>query len=406
MPPRRTDRAAYPRRVLLTADPLGGVWTYALELSRALSAAGCQITLASMGGPITAADRRDAERIPHVRLFQSLHRIEWMDDPWQDVGACGEWLLNLEQEVAPDLIHLNSYCHGALPWSAPVLMVGHSCVLSWWEAVKGEPAPSCWNRYATAVRRGLEAADLVVAPTAAMLANLQRFYGPLPRTLVIPNGCDLGRLRPLAKESFVLTAGRLWDEGKNVEALVRVAARLPWPVYVAGDIRHPDGHTTLPQRVSWLGRLSRPAMAEWFGRAGIYVLPARYEPFGLSAVEAALAGCALVVGDIPSLREIWQEAAMLVPPNDSDALAEVLTMLAADEGRRRELAACARERALRYSRERMANEYLRAYERLGTRVGAHGKQSPGACNVRLHPDPPGIRLKADTTRGVEQASAR
>ena len=63
-----------------------------------------------------------------------------------------------------------------------------------------------------------------------------------------------------------------------------------------------------------LGRLSAGELADWYARAAIYALPARYEPFGLSALEAALSGCALVLGDIPSLREIWGDAALFVPP--------------------------------------------------------------------------------------------
>ncbi len=44
-------------------------------------------------------------------------------------------------------------------------------------------------------------------------------------------------------------------------------------------------------------------MADADGGRGDLRLPARYEPFGLSVLEAALSGCALVLGDIPSLRE-------------------------------------------------------------------------------------------------------
>ena len=57
----------------------------------------------------------------------------------------------------------------------------------------------------------------------------------------------------------------------------------------------------------------------WLRRATIFALPARYEPFGLSALEAGLAGCALVLGDIP-MREVWHDAAMFVPPEQPAAL--------------------------------------------------------------------------------------
>src|SRR5690606_11601693 len=102
-------------------------------------------------------------------------------------GRAGDWLLSLEREVRPDILHLNHYAHGDLPWRAPVLMVGHSCVLSWWQAVHREPAPAEWERYRNRVGDGLQGAALVVAPTHAMLAELDRHYGPLRASGVIAN---------------------------------------------------------------------------------------------------------------------------------------------------------------------------------------------------------------------------
>ena len=95
--------------------------------------------------------------------------------------------------------------------------------------------------------------------------------------------------------------------------------------------------------------------------AAVYVLPARYEPFGLSVLEAAHSGCALVLGDIPSLREIWGDAAVFVPPDDTDALADAVTALIEAPERRDKLADAAWERALRFTPLRMAEDYLEAY---------------------------------------------
>ncbi len=67
------------------------------------------------------------------------------------------------------------------------------------------------------------------------------------------------------------------------------------------------------------------------GEAAIFAHPARYEPFGLAVLEAAMAGCALVLGDIPTLRELWDGAAVFVAPGRPDRLGEALAALAADE---------------------------------------------------------------------------
>lgn len=345
----------------MTADTVGGVWTYVLELARSLQSYGVEVALATMGRPLSPQQWEEAALLPRLQIFESEYRLEWMEQPWDDVERAGEWLLRLEDRIKPDLIHLNGYAHGSLPWDSPVLMVGHSCVLSWWSAVWGGDAPSEWDRYRTEVKRGIQAADLIVAPTAAMLDELERFYGPLPPCRVIPNARHADAFAPGEKEPFVFTAGRVWDDAKNVYALEHIADRLSWPVYVAGDPQHPDFGVSELQNVRTLGRLPPACLADWLSRASIYALPARYEPFGLSALEAAHCGCALVLGDIPTLREVWGDAALFVPPHDEEGLAEALNALAADPSRRREQADLARSRAMEYTPERKAEGYLQAY---------------------------------------------
>jgi glycogen synthase len=357
-----SENLPLPRKVLMTADTIGGVWTYALELARGLAERGVEVTLATMGDPLNELHHNKANRIPRLRVFESTFKLEWMEDPWRDVEKAGEWLLRLADRVRPDLIHLNGYAHGALPWNAPKVMVAHSCVLSWWRAVKGEDAPESWDRYRCEVTAGLAAADLVIAPSEAMLGSLAEHYGELPRTRVILNGRDASLFKPGSKENIVFAAGRLWDEAKNLDALETAAPRISWPVFVAGDNQHPDGGGELrAHHTRHLGRLSQRALAAWLGRASIYCLPARYEPFGLSALEAALAGCALILGDIPSLREIWRNRAVFVPPNDPETLADALNRLIENPDRRNSLASGARARALQLTPEHMVAAYLESY---------------------------------------------
>jgi glycosyltransferase involved in cell wall biosynthesis len=301
-----------------------------------------------------------------------------MSDPWADIDAAGEWLLKLEREAQPDVIHLNQFAFGALPWRAPCLVLAHSCVCSWWRAVHGTDAPAAWNTYRHRVRAGVGAADLVIAPTRAMLAALELHHGPLASTAVIPNARDPRLFHPARKDELVLAVGRFWDEGKNVAALAAVAADLPWPVYLAGDTRHPDGRTVELGAARSLGPLTAPVLARWIRRAAIYALPARYEPFGLSVLEAALAGCALVLGDVPSLRELWEDAALFVPPDDTEMLRDTLRTLALRDDLRVALADAARRRAQEFSVERFTAAYLDAYVRL---LGWHpaGAREETAC---------------------------
>jgi glycogen(starch) synthase len=339
----------------MTADAVGGVWTYVLELADALEPLGVEVSLATMGPAPSPAQRAELERSTAVTaLHVSDYALEWMDEPWEDVERAGDWLLELEAELAPDLVHLNGYAHGALPWTAPVVVAGHSCVLSWWEAVHREPPPHRLGRYGDAVARGLRGADLLVAPTHAFLLELERLYEPPCDRRVIPNG-----RRPVVartKEPFILAAARAWDEAKNLAALDRVAGGLAWPVVIAGEA--PPGSFRHAQP---LGLLMRERLDDLMGRAAVFAAPALYEPFGYGPLEAASAGCALVLGAIPSLQEVWDAAGCFVAPGDDEALAAALAKLVSDEPRRTALSELARERAALYTPERMAVGYRRAY---------------------------------------------
>jgi glycosyltransferase involved in cell wall biosynthesis len=354
-------------KVLMTADTVGGVFAYALELSGALGRRGACVALATKGGVLTDDQWAEARRVPGLEIFESADRLEWMEEPWEDVSRSSDWLLELADRLRPDIVHLNDYAHGALPFDVPVLVVAHSCVFSWFEAVRRDRPPPSYGRYHHEVSRGLAAADMVVAPTQWMLEALRRHYGPIPRARVIPNGRSAARFCPGQKEPMILSAGRLWDDAKNVAALDAIARELPWPVLLAGEAQHPDQAHRVAARSRHgrsLGVLSADALACFLSRAAIYALPARYEPFGLSVLEAALAGCALVLGDIPSLRETWGGAALFVAPDSPAMLGRMLSGLIRHPDHRATLGALARTRALTLSPTRMAEGYLAAYREM------------------------------------------
>jgi glycogen synthase len=355
-----SPKQAY-KRILMTADTIGGVWNYAIELADGLGRSGILVALATMGAPLTRSQRNAASQLDNLLVFESNFRLEWMQDPWSEVDRAGGWLLALEQQIQPDIVHLNGYSHGALPWRAPVLIVAHSCVLSWWEAVKGDKAPSDWNEYRARVKAGLECADAVVAPTRHMLNSLRTHYSWLKRGHVVPNGRDAQQFTPSCKEPFVLCAGRFWDEAKNLHTIERAASRLRWPVYAAGDGRHPDGGIASSDSICMLGQLSNEHMTCWLKHAAIFASPAKYEPFGLAILEAALSGCALILGDIPSLREIWADTACYVPPDDPEAFVAVVDELVSDVRFREKIGLNARQRALEFSCQRMLDGYASIY---------------------------------------------
>ena len=230
----------------MTADAVGGVWTYCVELAHALDA---EVHLATMGRPLSDAQRAEA------RVFASVHEsdfpLEWQDDAWAGVDLASRWLLDLEASVQPDIVHLNGYAHAALPWAAPTLVVSHSDVVSWWRAVHDEEPPAQWDEYRRRVVEGLHAAGRVVVPTQAVADDLRTSYG-FTDAAVVPNCRRPELVEPGSKLPLVLAAGRVWDAAKGVDALCRVAPELPVRVAVAGE-----AHEELPG-VEQLGPLPFP----------------------------------------------------------------------------------------------------------------------------------------------------
>jgi glycosyltransferase involved in cell wall biosynthesis len=351
-----------PQRVLMTADAVGGVWHYAIELAGSLTRSDVEVVLAVLGPPPVPDQVATATTIDGLTLVHGEFTLEWMPGAEGDLNDAGAWLLELEHAFRPDLVHLNGFAHAALPWRAPTLVAAHSCVLSWWRAVKGADAPAEWAAYRQWTLAGLRAADLVVAPTRAFLGQVQALYGPLDRALWIWNGRAVAGRPGADKEPLIFAAGRVWDEAKNLGALAAIAHRLPWPLAIAGPgaPRRANGHAK-PGAALWLGPLPAEAMQQWYARASVFALPSRYEPFGLAALDAGLAGCALVLGDIPTLRELWDGAALFVPPDDGEALASALNALVDNPELLWLLGGLARSRAEGYSAARMTAEYLDAY---------------------------------------------
>jgi glycogen synthase len=353
----------------MTADAVGGVWEYALDLARWLTARDVQVLVAIMGPEPTAAQRADAAAIPGLLLHAKPYALEWMPDAWADVDRAADWLLGLADEYAPDVVHLNGYAHAMLPWNAPVLVVAHSCVYSWWYAVHGTHPPAAWEEYHRRVTAGLRAVDAVVAPSHAMARSLYRCYGITRHVQVIANSRDATAWHGGVKEPFVFAAGRVWDPAKNLATLDAASLELPWPVVIAGDDVDQKGQSRRLSHARAAGVLPMAHIRPTMARAAIYAFPALYEPFGLSVLEAALSDCALVLGDIPALRENWDGAACFVDPRSADDLRHALRALIDDPAARAALGAAARQRAEIFSPARQVEAYLNCYSRLVTHGG-------------------------------------
>ena len=366
-------------RILVTADPIGGVWSYAATLVRGLTDGGDECLLASIGEP---TDEQAASLGTAVALEAADHPLEWHPGATdEDMRRTTEWLRDLAARWGADIVHLNQFAYAAEPFGVPTLLVAHSDVFSWFREVRdAEPGPE-WARYRERVRAGLNGASATAAPTCYQSGMLARHYGR-PADRVIHNGSRLPEddARARASErSFVLAAGRAWDEAKGVEvleeALERLGDRAP-SAHLAGSLEGPAGERFVPRRLNAHGQVTPQAMDRLYDNAAIYVANSLYEPFGLSPLEAAGHGCALVLSDIGSFSELWHDAALFVPPAAPAALAGALTDLLEDPARLDALAAIGRARAReRYTAELMVERYREFYGTLADNRG--GPESKG-----------------------------
>ncbi len=376
-------------KILLTTDAVGGVWQYTTELAQALSARGVECVVAVLGPAPDENQRialvssvlprkresrakqdvarnsgflRSQERGTPITLIETGLPLDWTCADAAPVLAAGKAIAALAKDHAADLIHYNMPTLAAAgPPAIPSIAVAHGCVSTWWEAAKGTPLGRDYRWHRALTADGLRAVDRVVAPSAAYAAIVERHYRLETPVLAIHNGRTLiGAYDPAAPMADVaLTVGRLWDGVKNAALLDKAAARLPIPFLAAGASKGPHGETIRLDHLRELGHLSGEQIAAHLAKRPIFVSAASFEPFGLAVLEAAQAGCALVLADIPTFRELWDGAASFVPLDGG--WCEAIEALVHDTPRRSALGEAARSRAARYTPDATADRMLALY---------------------------------------------
>ena len=326
--------------MLLTTDAVGGVWRYTLDLARGWPE---PKVIAVLGPPPSPAQREEAAGL---RLIETGLPLDWTADSPAALATATAGLRALAEREGVASVHLHAPAlAGAERWPIPVVAVVHSCVATWWYAVRGGPLPPDLAWRADATGTGLHTADAIIAPTRAHADATKRAYGDI-EIITVHNGTP--PVEPSRHEvpPAILTAGRLWDDAKNAAALDRIASSLAAPIRAAGPTAGPNGARIDLPNLHLLGNLAPGGMRRAYAEATVFVSLARYEPFGLSVLEAAQAGLRLVLADIPSFRELWDGVARFVPPGADSAPA--LRAALADPGD-----GGARRRADTYTMEHM-----------------------------------------------------
>ncbi|TAN36188.1 MAG: glycosyltransferase family 1 protein [Verrucomicrobia bacterium] len=225
-------------------------------------------------------------------------------------------------------------------------------------------------------------ADLILTVSEASRRDILRVMRiPAARqekVLAIPNGVAAEYQPPAtpqtgARKKTILYVGR-FDPYKNVIGLLvafeQLRRQMPGAVrlVIAGapDPRYPEAlafarRHNLETDIEWRGYLNGRQLVEAYQQADVFVLPSRYEGFGLTVLEAMACGTPVVCSNVSSLPEVAGDAAILVAPDDATKMTEAIRRVLTEP----ELAATLREKGVRraaeFSWRRTAEMTLRAY---------------------------------------------
>jgi glycosyltransferase involved in cell wall biosynthesis len=363
----------------MTTDATGssGVWSYSVTLTAALRRRGINVTLVSIGQPPTPD--QEASVPQGARLIVTEYKLEWQEGLHGDVALSSAFIGRLVDDLRPMIVHSNHYCYGSLSTGSAKVVVAHNDLLSrlTWCRHDGDATrlvvPPELQDYRAYVEEGLASAHVVVCPSRFMAEALAAHYQARPTTVVIPNGVEVPMsgptLRPVGSSLTAIIAGRLWDEAKAIDLAIAGVhgASAPVRLLAVGPTVSPDGLArpiARDDRVEPLGLLPPSGVQAAYQQADVYLAVSRYEPFGLGPLEAALAGCAVICTDLPSYREVWGDVALYARRNDPGDLARLLDVVAADPSLLHERQERARERALLFTAEAMADRYVELYRHL------------------------------------------
>lgn len=230
----------------------------------------------------------------------------------------------------------------------------------------------------------LAQADLYMACSQHEAEELARMGLPAARVRVVPLWIETDWIAQLParlsgnalRRPLLLYIGQLTRrKGPDlvVEAMPAVVARYPEAEF-AFVSHNPAEQAVLQARAEelgvannlrFLGQVTEEDKIALLRACDAYLLPTRYEGFGLPLLEAMACGAPIVSSDIPVVREIVQDGVngLLVPREDSGALAAAVLRLLEDGELRGKLVAGG-ERILRerYDGARLVDQVLRCYE--------------------------------------------
>jgi glycosyltransferase involved in cell wall biosynthesis len=234
--------------------------------------------------------------------------------------------------------------------------------------------PDFRARFTTQAREAAERSDRIIAVSQFTADQVNSLLGvERSRIHVVPHGVDAFDVTRVPREKMVLFVGAIQTR-KNVARLVRAFERMPreWTLVLAGAA---DGFgadselaaVTASARsadIRVAGYVSREELDSLYARASIFAFPSLDEGFGMPVLEAMARGVAVVTSNCSAMPEVAGDAALLVDPQNEEAIADALIRLAADEVLRSQMVQRGHARVQQFTWDRAVRETWDVYAEL------------------------------------------
>jgi glycosyltransferase involved in cell wall biosynthesis len=231
--------------------------------------------------------------------------------------------------------------------------------------------PEFRARFAAQAREATARADAIIAVSEFTKSQVIALLGVDPHKVrVVHHGVRALVLPPAPREKIILSVGAI-QKRKNTARLVEAfeSVDTAWLLVLAGskgfgfeEIRSRIESSSARDRITVTGYLSATDLAGWYSRASVFAFPSLDEGFGMPVLEAMAAGIPVVTSNRSALPEVAGDAAMLIDPEDTSALANALCKLSKNEDWRNELTTRGQARAKLFSWERAVQETWEIYK--------------------------------------------
>jgi alpha-1,3-rhamnosyl/mannosyltransferase len=293
-------------------------------------------------------------------------RIRRSHVPRRSRAALTLWDLTLPAVAAArepvDLLH---YLHVAFPPFSPSypVVINLLDAIPW--VVPGYRLP---KPYDLLEQRAVRRADLVLTLSESAREDIESVFG-LPRTKIRVTYLGSPPLdpEPSPTEPYFLFVGGT-EKRKNLGAVLQAFSS-----FEGFELRVVGAHTASPVHdarraqtgVRWLGHVSEEELVQLYRHATALVFPSLYEGFGLPILEAMARRTPVIAANRSSIPEVARGAAILVDPDDIDALRDAMRRVADDEALSEQLTRRGAEVVSGFSWDQTARATVAAYEELG-----------------------------------------